>query len=84
MPQLFPDDVAKAAFIRSDGECECVKNSHKHHGRCNNLMTFNMRGVDLPGGWEAVPIDTGGPPVLSNCQAICRDCLANVANGDGS
>lgn len=80
MPPLFPDDVAKAAFIRSDGECECVKNNHKHHGRCNNLMTFNMRGVDLPGGWDVVPI-AGDSPILSNCQAVCRDCLAN---GDGS
>ncbi len=30
MQPLFPEDVAKAAFISSDGECECVNNSHNN------------------------------------------------------
>lgn len=74
MSDFFPADVVKAAFIRSDGECECVNSNHNHSGRCNNLMTYNMRGMDLPGGWEACIINRDSPPVASNCRIICIDC----------
>jgi hypothetical protein len=74
MPGSFPADVVKAAFIRSDGECECVKSNHKHSGRCNNLITFNMRYIDMPNGWEACQIDTAKPAVASNCRIVCMEC----------
>lgn len=74
MSVSFSADVVKAAFIRSDGECECTKSNHKHSGRCNNLITYNMRGMDLPGGWEAYKINSECPPIIGNCRIICMDC----------
>lgn len=75
MSVSFSADVVKAAFIRSDGECECVKNNHNHSGRCNNLITYNMKGMDLPGGWEVYQIDSNKPPVVTNCRIICMECF---------
>ncbi|MDD4335458.1 MAG: hypothetical protein PHY77_07615 [Desulfotomaculaceae bacterium] len=75
MSEVFSADVVKAAFIRSDGECECTKSNHKHSGRCNNLMIYSMRGMDLPGGWETDRVNSDSPPVAVNCRIICMDCF---------
>ena len=74
-PDAFSPDVVKAAFIRSDGECECVKSSHNHSGRCNRLMNYHMRGMDLPGGWEAGRINSDRPPEADNCRILCMECF---------
>ena len=67
MPDLFSESVIRAAFYRSDGECECMKNNHKHSGRCNSIIIYNMRGMEFPGGWEVYQAD-------SNCRIICIGC----------
>lgn len=74
MSEVFSADVVKAAFIRSDGECECTEGHHKHSGICNNMIIFNMRGMDLPGGWEAYRPECDRPPDAGNCRIICMDC----------
>jgi hypothetical protein len=75
MAAPFPANIVKDAFIRSDGECECTRNNHKHSGRCNNLVIYNMKGLDLPGGWEAYHVDADKPAVINNCQIFCLDCF---------
>jgi hypothetical protein len=75
MPDLFSESVIRNAFYRSDGECECTNNYHKHSGRCSSLIIYNMRGMELPGGWEVYRTDADNPPVISNCRIICIDCF---------
>lgn len=74
MSDAFSADVVKAAFIRSDGECECTESNHNHSGRCNKLITYHMRGMSLPGGWEAYRINDEGPPDVGNCRILCMEC----------
>jgi len=74
MPDLFSNSDIRAAFYRSDGECECMKNNHKHSGRCNSLNIYNMKGMEIPGGWEACQIAAEKPLEASNCRIICFDC----------
>ncbi|NQS75919.1 MAG: hypothetical protein HQP61_05660 [Peptococcaceae bacterium] len=74
MSDIFSIDVVKAAFIRSDGECECIANNHKHAGRCNNMVIYNMRGLDLPGGWEAYHQSSDRPLDVDNCRILCMNC----------
>jgi hypothetical protein len=74
MPEIFPDSVVKEAFIRSDGECECIDDKHNHSGRCNSLITYRMRGMEFPGGWEAYQITVEKPLDASNCRIVCIDC----------
>ncbi len=74
MSGVFSADVVEAAFIRSDGKCECTERHHKHSGRCNNLIVYIMRGMDLPSGWETHRPDSDSPPDAGNCRILCMDC----------
>jgi hypothetical protein len=74
MPDKFPDSVVKEAFIRADGECECIDDNHDHSGKCNNLMIYNMRGMDFPGGWETCQISSEKPLDAGNCRIVCIGC----------
>jgi hypothetical protein len=78
MSDVFPADVIKAAFIRSDGECECTDSNHNHSGRCNKLITYHMRGLSLPGGWEVCRVNPERPPDVANCRILCMDCYTAV------
>jgi len=77
----FPEDVVRQAWTRAGGRCECQGASHLY-GRCNRELVWENRGRETgTGAWEAhhiVSQETGGAPILSNCEILCWDCYRRV------
>ncbi len=73
----FSDDTVKKAWKRADGKCECSRTTHGHSGRHNKTLSWDNRGRDGWGKWEAhhkVSVASGGDDSLSNCEILCWDC----------
>ena len=70
----FSDSTISQAWTRAGGSCECTRASHGHWGRCGRTLSWNFRGSELQGGWEAHHITAGGSDSLSNCEILCQDC----------
>jgi 5-methylcytosine-specific restriction endonuclease McrA len=73
----FPESVVKEAWKRAGGRCECKNTTHNHYRRCNKQLTWENRGREGRGAWEAhhtVSVDSGGSNTLSNCEILCWDC----------
>ena len=71
----FSNSVVRDAWKRAGGRCECTRVSHSHtDGRCNKLLSWDNRGRDGWGKWEAHHRWVGGPDTLSNCEILCWDC----------
>ena len=71
----FSDSVVRDAWNRAGGRCECTRARHSHiGGRCNKQLSWNNRGRDGWGKWEAHHRWVGGPDTLSNCEILCWDC----------
>ena len=77
--EKFPGSIVKAAWTRSGGRCECLRNIHDHpYGRCPRELVWEHRGQeDQMGAWEAhhtVSQAAGGEEILSNCEILCLRC----------
>ena len=71
----FSDSVVRDAWKRAGGRCECTRVRHAHiGGRCNKQLSWNNRGRDGWGKWEAHHRLAVGPDTLSNCEILCWDC----------
>jgi len=71
----FSDDVVKQAWDRSGTQCECNKRNHSHHYiPCAKFLTWNKRGSNSQGGWDACQINTGSDFSLANCEILCSRC----------
>lgn len=71
----FSEEIARAAWARSGGRCECRQESHGHGERCHQFLLWSLRGSDsLSGGWEVRRRTTWGTDVLQNCQILCARC----------
>ena len=63
-------EIRNALYQRAGGRCECQRRNCKHpkelwHARCTNILRED---------WEAHLIASGGEYVLSNLEALCRQC----------
>ena len=73
----FPESVVKEAWKRAGGRCECKRTTHDHYGRCYKQLTWENRGREGRGAWDAhhiVSVSSGGTDTLSNCEILCWDC----------
>ena len=71
----FSDEIARAAWSRSEGRCECRRQGHAHGERCGQSLLWTMRGSDsASGGWEIRRRTTWGTDVLANCEILCSAC----------
>lgn len=70
----FSDTCVAAAWQRAGGRCECERTTHGHSGRCGKTLSWNNRGREGWGAWEAHHITAGGPDIASNCEILCWDC----------
>lgn len=79
----FPEEVAKRAFGRADGRCECLRETHGHsYGMCMKVLEWEnrRRGKEM-GAWEAHHIispGAGGKSTESNCEILCWDCYSKT------
>ena len=71
----FPDSVKDAAFRRSGGQCECMRSSHSHAGRCKTTVTR------YSAEYNHVPVDPKiGADTLANCEVLCVTCHKETAS----
>jgi hypothetical protein len=71
---VFSDSVVKDAWNRSNGRCECTRQSCRHTGRCNKTFRWESRGAETELGWEAHHVNANGSDTLSNCEILCQTC----------
>jgi len=69
----FSHEVLLEAWARSDGRCECQRDSHGHKGRCDRPLSWTLRGSPSI-GWEARRRTSWGTDVMSNCVILCAAC----------
>jgi len=79
----FSDAVIQAAWRRCGGQCECKRISHNHGYRCPQKLNWNLRGSELPGGWEAHHVNSNGDGSLSNCEILCQWCHKHTESYGG-
>ena len=65
----FPDDVKRAAFVRSGGQCECVRRGHSHAGRCPTKLSMATAEFH-----HLTAQSKDGHDGLSNCEVLCVTC----------
>lgn len=49
----FNEQTIQQAWNRSGGRCECTRILHSHSGRCNKQLSYENRGREGRGAWEA-------------------------------
>lgn len=70
----FSDAVVEQAWIRAGGNCECLRTTHGHIGRCNKLLLKTFRGDrDRMYGWEAHSRSGLHLGSVSDCEILCYD-----------
>ena len=74
------DDIIEKAWTRAGGRCECVRDDHWHHGRCNGILIKSFRGEkENSYGWEAY-IKNGSYLEPSDCDIYCTKCYYAIIN----
>jgi hypothetical protein len=69
----FPESVKDAAFRRSGGQCECMRTSHNHAGRCSTTVTRNTAE------YNHIPVNPKtSTSTLANCEVLCVTCCREV------
>ncbi|MGO9643664.1 MAG: HNH endonuclease signature motif containing protein [Candidatus Bathyarchaeia archaeon] len=77
----FPDSLIAQAWRRAEACCECRRITHKHRVPCGMRLTWENRGREGRGAWEAHHIvgqNAGGADILSNCEILCWNCHSNT------
>ena len=77
----FSQATIDAAWARSEGRCECKRNSCGHNGRCNKQLIYDHHKEGEKGAWEAhhiVAKEIGGKDKASNCEILCLECHKNT------
>ena len=72
---MVPEDMVREAWLRSEAQCECGKESHGHPGRCNQFLIWTERGGMSRGAWEARNRDD---PRLPRCEILCAACYTKA------
>jgi len=73
---VFSDKTIKEAWQRAEGRCECRLVPHEHPGgRCGKTLTWENRGKESPGGWEAYcRSKICEDDALWNLEILCWEC----------
>ncbi|HKM50179.1 MAG TPA: HNH endonuclease, partial [Candidatus Bathyarchaeia archaeon] len=75
------DSVIAQAWRRAEACCECRRITHKHRVPCGVRLTWENRGREGRGAWEAhhiVSENAGGADTLSNCEILCWNCHSDT------
>jgi 5-methylcytosine-specific restriction endonuclease McrA len=62
----FSDETKEAALKRAGSQCECVRGSHTHSGRCTARTNLEYH--------HKTAVGSGGSDALFNCEVVCRTC----------
>ncbi len=78
---MIPEDIVRAAWVHSEGFCECTRPSHNHYNiKCHKRLDWNSRGLfDSPGGWEIHQTSTSIKGSHSCYEVLCSECYKLVA-----
>lgn len=69
------DKLLREAWLRSEAQCECRKESHGHTGRCPQVLVWEDRGGTHRGAWEA---RQRNDPRAHPLQVLCAECYAKL------
>jgi hypothetical protein len=81
----FSKQTLREAWRMVRRHCECQRDGHGHHGRCEEPLKWEYRGLIGPGGWEArpwTPFEEGGADDPENCEIVCWRCLQAEGTGE--
>lgn len=78
----FSDVIVRQAWKRAGvnyppgtAYCECREQAHTHGVvRCNVPLTWENRGKNVPGGWEAHSKSGKNENSVSDCVILCWNC----------
>ena len=76
MKAQIPLTTIQAAFVRSQGRCECTETKHNHpYLRCPYAVTWEQRGKNGKGSWE-IYNQSGDKdtPTPDDCLVLCTYC----------
>ena len=80
----FSDETIKLAWARSEGRCECRRNSHDHSVyRCPRKLIWTNRDREDEGAWEAHHVSVTSGDNYSNCELLCWPCHRKTQSFDG-
>lgn len=73
---VFSDKTIKEGWQRAEGRCECRMVPHEHPGgRCGKTLTWENRGKESQGGWEAYcRSKICDDDALWNLEILCWEC----------
>jgi len=70
-----PDAGLRAAWLRAEACCECVKEAHGQRGRCNQFLIWGAREGTGKGAWAVRALrDPKRPP----CEILCVECYTKL------
>ena len=77
------DEPIENAWVRSHAMCECRRVSHRHLGRCSQVLVWEHRGQEpRRGAWEAhhnSTRTTAGWEASKQCEILCLECYKQTA-----
>jgi hypothetical protein len=62
----FAEATKEAALKAAGNQCECVRSSHTHIGRCTSRTSLEYH--------HKTAVGSGGSDSLSNCEVVCHTC----------
>lgn len=74
----FSEDIIKQAWKRSGGQCECLRSTHGHQNRCQNLLKYENRGFEGKGSWDSHRRIPAGGESFYNCEILCGPCYKKI------
>jgi hypothetical protein len=72
----FSEEAVRAAWAWAGRQCECEHDGHGHMNTCRCPLSWNLRGTNRVGGWEARvrrPALPGGTEA-EGCEIVCWLC----------
>jgi len=77
------DEPVENAWMRSQAQCECRRETHGHPGRCRRDLVWEERGqAACPGGWDAHHeglLAAAGWEATQGCEILCAACHQQAA-----